>query len=184
MKSLILALALVAGISTTAYADHKECVCEGDKCDVDCKNCDKCEKCIHKKDCECGEVCVDDCKGCDKCPECLQRKRLERRHRIAAHEAQRRRDRIHRRKIQPRIIITFGNGGIDRYRHHPNCRCNRCWWAIRYRPLRRQVDVFIHVRPRAQAARHDHHHHRHGRDVRKLWHDGLRTRTDRPRFRR
>ena len=49
MKSLILALALVAGISTTAYADHKECICEGDKCDVDCKNCDKCEKCIHKK---------------------------------------------------------------------------------------------------------------------------------------
>ena len=186
MKSLVLAflaLVLLAGIGTAAYAGHKECICEGDKCDEDCKNCDKCERCIHRKDCECGEVCVDDCKGCDKCGECLKKKRLDRRHRIAAHEAQRRRDRIHRRKIQPRIIITFGNGGIDRYRHHPNCRCNRCWWAVRYRPLRRQVDVFIHVRPRAQA-HHDHHHHGRGRGERKLWHDGLRTRTDRPRFRR
>ena len=104
------------------------------------------------------------------------------RKKIAAEEARRRRERLHRRKIQPRIIITFGNGGIDRYRHHPNCRCNRCWWAVRYRPLRRQVDVFIHVRPRAHV--HRDHHHRHGRDVRKLWHDGLRTRTDRTRFRR
>ena len=186
MKSLVLAflaLVLLAGIGTAAYAAHKECNCEGDKCDKDCKNCDKCERCIHRKDCECGEVCVDDCKGCDKCGECLKKKRLDRRHRIAAHEAQRRRARIHRRKIQPRIIITFGNGGIDRYRHHPNCRCNRCWWDVRYRPLRRQLDVFIHVRPRAQA-HHDHHHHGRGRGERKLWHDGLRTRTDRPRFRR
>ena len=186
MKSLVLAflaLVLLAGIGTAAYAGHKECICEGDKCDEDCKNCDKCERCIHRKDCECGEVCVDDCKGCDKCGECLKKKRLDRRHRIAAHAAQRRRDRIHRRKIQPRIIITFGNGGIDRYRHHPNCRCNRCWWDVRYRPLRRQLDVFIHVTPRAQA-HHDHHHHGRGRGDRKLWHDGLRTRTDRPRFRR
>ena len=46
MKSLIVALALVLGISSTSYADHKECVCVGDKCDEDCKNCDKCERCI------------------------------------------------------------------------------------------------------------------------------------------
>ena len=79
MKSLVLAflaLVLLAGIGTAAYAGHKECICEGDKCDEDCKNCDKCERCIHRKDCECGEVCVDDCKGCDKCGECLKKKRL------------------------------------------------------------------------------------------------------------
>ena len=159
MKSLIFATVLLMGITSSSYGGERK-----------------------HKDCECKEVCVEDCKACDQCKDCIKRRRVQERKKIAAEEARRRRERLHRRKIQPRIIITFGNGGIDRYRHHPNCRCNRCWWAVRYRPLRRQVDVFIHVRPRAHV--HRDHHHRHGRDVRKLWQDGLRTRTDRTRFRR
>ena len=159
MKSLIFATVLLMGITSSSYGGERK-----------------------HKDCECKEVCVEDCKACDQCKDCIKRRRVQERKKIAAEEARRRRERLHRRKIQPRIIITFGNGGIDRYRHHPNCRCNRCWWAVRYRPLRRQVDVFIHVRPRAHV--HRDHHHRHGRDVRKLWHDGLRPRTDRTRFRR
>jgi len=135
------------------------------------------------KDCECDEQgCIDSCKACDKCRACIKREIRKKIKERAAEEAKRRKDRIHRSKIKPRIIIIFGNGGINQYRHHPNCRCNRCWWSVRYRP-RRQVDVFINVHPRAHA-HHDRHNRKRVDNRRKLWYDGLRTRTDRPTFRR
>ena len=36
----------IAAVKGAERAHHRECVCEGDRCDEDCKGCDKCEKCM------------------------------------------------------------------------------------------------------------------------------------------
>ena len=143
----------IAAVKGAERAHHRECVCEGDRCDEDCKGCDKCEKCIHRNDCECGEVCIDDCEGCDRCRDCVKRKRLDRRHRAAELEAQRRRDRLHMRRSQPRVVIGFN---FPVYRYYYN------GWGMR-RSWRRPIGIYINMGPRIGRMHHHHHHHRRGR---------------------
>ena len=110
------------------------------------------ERAHHRNDCECGEVCIDDCKGCDRCRDCVKRKRLDRRHRAAELEAQRRRDRLHMRRSQPRVVIGFN---FPVYRYYYN------GWGMR-RSWRRPIGIYINMGPRIGRFHH-HHHHRRGR---------------------
>jgi hypothetical protein len=160
MKSLIFATVLLMGITSSSYGGERK-----------------------HKDCECKEVCVEDCKACDQCKDCIKRRRVQERKKIAAEEARRRRERLHRRKLQPRIIIIVQHQHIDRHHHHHNCRCNRCSWGVRYRPFRRTVGVYINTIPRRRPT-YNYSPRRRVDSRPKVWYDGLRTRTDRPSFRR
>ena len=105
------------------------------------------------KECECIDVCVDDCEACDQCRDCIKRKRLDKRKRAAELEAQRRRDRLHMRRSQPRVVIGFN---FPVYRYYYN------GWGMR-RSWRRPIGIYINMGPRIGRFHHHHHHHHHHR---------------------
>ena len=120
------------------------------------------------KDCECTVAgCIDSCKACDVCRECIKRRIRAKIKERAAEEGKRRRDRIARAKEGPIVIHIYHN-------------------YYNYRSNRYRGDYVRRFRRGFNHHRHHHHHHHHKKvDTRpRLWHDGLRTRTDRPTHRR
>ena len=117
-----------------------------------------------------------DCRHCVRVE--VDRKIKER----AAEEARRRRERIHNRKFQPRIIINFRrpiadrNGRVINY----NILINR--WDTGYPRYRRLYRGIYDTRPSYRNYRDR--TRRVVDEPRRVWYDGLRTRTDRPQPRR
>ena len=117
---------------------------------------------------------------CKNCRKAEIDKRIKDR---AAEEARRRRERIHNRKFQPRIVLNFHrpiadrNGRVIHYHYHFNR------WSTGYPRYRRFYRDVYRTRPPAYRTYRD--RSRPAFDSgRKVWYDGLRTRTDRPQYRR
>ena len=117
------------------------------------------------------------------CKHCVKEQINQRIKDRAAEEARRRRERIHNRKLYPRVIINFYPPMVDRnsraihYRYHFNR------WRSGYPRYRRFYRGVYGTRPPSYRTYRD----RNKKIVdseRKIWYDGLRTRTDRPTHRR
>ena len=118
---------------------------------------------------------------CKNCRKAEIDKRIKDR---AAEEARRRRERIHNRKLPPRIIINFNlpladrNGRVISYNYHFER------WRIGYPRYRRLYRAIYDTRPSYRNYRDRARRQREVDNRRDIWYDGLRTRTDRPRHRR
>ena len=117
------------------------------------------------------------------CRECVKDQINQRIKDRAAEEARRRRERIHNRKLQPRVILNFHrpladrNGRVIHYHYHFDR------WRTGYPRYRRLYRGIYGRRPPSYRT-----YRERSRPVvdndRKVWYDGLRTRTDRPQYRR
>lgn len=110
------------------------------------------------------------------CRECVKEQINQRIKDRAAEEARRRRERIHNRKVQPRVIANR-NGRVIHYHYHFDR------WRSGYPRYRRFYRAVYNRRPRSYRT----YRNRNRKIVdseRKIWYDGLRTRTDRPTHRR
>ena len=120
--------------------------------------------------------------NCD-CEVCLKDQINQRIKDRAAEEARRRRERIHNRKLQPRIVLNFHrpladrNGRVIHYHYHFDR------WNTGYSRYRRFYRRVYRTRPPSYRIYRDRTRLPVDND-RKVWYDGLRTRTDRPQNRR
>ena len=121
----------------------------------------------------------EDC-NCEVCLKDQINQRIKDR---AAEEARRRRERIHNRKFQPRIVLNFHrpiagrNGRIIHYHYH------FARWRTGYPRYRRLYRGIYGRRPPSYRIYRERTRLPVDND-RKIWYDGLRTRTDRPPQRR
>ncbi len=138
------------------------------------------------KDCRCAKECIDDCKMCDDCRDCRIKRSLEKRRKLAAEEAKRRKDRLMDRG-RPRVIIVVrpaapnrGNGIIfHHHRHHHSFDRWGRWGSgyPRYRSLyrgiyRTRAPSYRTYRDRSRSSTPE------SQRRPRVWYDGLRTRTD------
>ena len=121
----------------------------------------------------------EDC-NCEVCLKDQINQRIKDR---AAEEARRRRERIHNRKLQPRIVLNFHrpladrNGRVIHYHYHFDR------WRTGYPRYRRLYRGIYGRRPPSYRTYRERSRRVVDND-RKVWYDGLRTRTDRPQYRR